>query len=82
MLAGAPARPALDEVTAALANGDPEAVLKLRCYRLAAAISNFDAATIATTHSFCQEALAGFGTLVTSSPTSASCRTSRTWSAR
>ena len=60
-LAGAePAWP--DEVTAALAEGEPEAV-KLRRDRLAAAISNFDAATIATTHSFCQEVLAELGTL-------------------
>jgi exodeoxyribonuclease V beta subunit len=51
-----------DEVITALADGDAEAV-KLRRDRLAAAISNFDAATIATTHSFCQEVLAELGTL-------------------
>ncbi len=61
LLAGA-APDGLDDVTAAMAEGEPEAV-KLRRDRLAAAISNFDAATIATTHSFCQEVLAELGTL-------------------
>ena len=35
--------------------------LKLRCHRLAHALSEFDAATIATTHSFCQQVLDGLG---------------------
>src|ERR1700733_684150 len=39
--------------------GQPEPQLRRR--RLARAISDFDAATIATTHSFCQEMLAGLG---------------------
>jgi exodeoxyribonuclease V beta subunit len=52
----------LDEVTTTLADGDPEAV-KRRRDRLADAISNFDDATIATTHSFCQEVLGELGTL-------------------
>ncbi len=32
-----------------------------RCERLARAVSDFDAATIATTHGFCQEVLSGLG---------------------
>jgi exodeoxyribonuclease V beta subunit len=51
-----------DEVTALLGSGPVEAV-ELRRDRLAAAISNFDAATIATTHSFCRDVLAELGTL-------------------
>jgi len=51
-----------DDVVEALAEGDAEAV-KQRRDRLATAVSNFDAATIATTHSFCQEVLGELGTL-------------------
>jgi exodeoxyribonuclease V beta subunit len=35
--------------------------LALRCHRLAHALSEFDAATIATTHSFCQQVLDSLG---------------------
>ncbi len=52
----------VDEVVALLADGPPEQV-RVRRDRLAAAVSNFDAATIATTHGFCQEVLAELGTL-------------------
>jgi exodeoxyribonuclease V beta subunit len=51
-----------DEVAALLARGDAETVGRHRD-RLAAAVSGFDAATIATTHSFCQEVLGELGTL-------------------
>jgi exodeoxyribonuclease V beta subunit len=51
-----------DEVVALLADGSLEEV-RVRRDRLAAAVSNFDAATIATTHGFCQEVLAELGTL-------------------
>jgi exodeoxyribonuclease V beta subunit len=61
VLGGAPAT-AGDEVVSLLASGGFEAV-KLRRDRLARAISDFDAATIATTHGFCQEVLAELGTL-------------------
>jgi exodeoxyribonuclease V beta subunit len=57
----------LDEVTAALADAEPEAV-KQRRDRLADAIANFDDATIATTHSFCQEVLGELGTLGDTDP--------------
>jgi exodeoxyribonuclease V beta subunit len=60
-LAGAPLeRP--DEIVALLADGD-RAEVEQRRARLARAIANFDAATIATTHGFCQEVLAELGTL-------------------
>ena len=61
ILQGAPPTGA-DEVVALLAEGPREAV-ELRRDRLAHAIANFDAATIATTHGFCQEVLAELGTL-------------------
>jgi exodeoxyribonuclease V beta subunit len=51
-----------DEVAALLAGGDRETV-RLRRDRLTAAVSGFDAATIATTHGFCQAVLAELGTL-------------------
>jgi exodeoxyribonuclease V beta subunit len=60
-LEGAPLE-SVDEVVTLLAAGEPSAVA-LRRDRLAHAISNFDAATIATTHGFCQEVLAELGTL-------------------
>jgi len=60
-LEGAPLESA-DEVVAFLASGERSAVA-LRRDRLAHAIANFDAATIATTHGFCQEVLAELGTL-------------------
>jgi len=60
-LDGAPLESA-DEVLDLLAAGEP-AEVSLRRERLEHAISNFDAATIATTHGFCQEVLAELGTL-------------------
>jgi len=61
VLAGAQPAPG-DEVAELLAEGGPVAV-KHRRDRLAAAVSGFDAATIATTHGFCQEVLDELGTL-------------------
>jgi exodeoxyribonuclease V beta subunit len=49
-----------DEVLELLAQGSAEQ-LAARCRHLARAISDFDAATIATTHGFCQEVLSGLG---------------------
>jgi exodeoxyribonuclease V beta subunit len=49
-----------DEVVRLLADGPPEVVGR-RCRNLSRALSDFDAATIATTHGFCQEVLAGLG---------------------
>ena len=60
-LAGAPITEA-DEISALLADG-PRVDVEVRRERLARAIANFDAATIATTHGFCQEVLAELGTL-------------------
>ena len=59
-LAGAPS--AGDAITDLLARGGAETV-EVRRSRLAAAISDFDSATIATTHSFCQTVLNELGTL-------------------
>jgi exodeoxyribonuclease V beta subunit len=56
-LAGAPPT---DEVVALLANGTQDQV-KQRRERLTRALADFDAATIATTHGFCQEVLGGLG---------------------
>ncbi len=58
-LAGA-APAGYDEVERLLADGPP-AELRLRRLRLARALADFDAATIATTHGFCQEALGSLG---------------------
>ena len=58
-LAGAPPD-AGDGVVRLLAQGAPEAV-RARRARLARALAAFDAATIATTHGFCQEVLGGLG---------------------
>ncbi|HEX2105425.1 MAG TPA: UvrD-helicase domain-containing protein [Solirubrobacteraceae bacterium] len=49
-----------DRVLALLADAPPEEV-ELRRQRLAAAVADFDAATIVTTHGFCQEILGGLG---------------------
>ncbi|HEY2006370.1 MAG TPA: UvrD-helicase domain-containing protein [Solirubrobacteraceae bacterium] len=49
-----------DPVLARLAEGSPEEI-ELRRDRLRRAVSGFDAATIATTHGFCQEVLDGLG---------------------
>ena len=61
ILAGAP-DPATDPVVTLLATGD-DAELQRRRDRLARAVADFDAATIATTHGFCQEVLAELGTV-------------------
>jgi len=58
-LAGTPPDPN-DRVLALLADAPPEEVeRRRRC--LAAAVADFDAATIVTTHGFCQEILGGLG---------------------
>ncbi|TML96357.1 MAG: exodeoxyribonuclease V subunit beta, partial [Actinobacteria bacterium] len=49
-----------DAVVRLLAEGAPEDVEQRR-WRLARALAGFDAATIATTHGFCQEVLGGLG---------------------
>ncbi|GAB3344644.1 UvrD-helicase domain-containing protein [Modestobacter lapidis] len=49
-----------DEVLRLLA-GAPDAEVEARRQRLARALAGFDAATIATTHSFCSQMLAGLG---------------------
>ena len=49
-----------DEVVALLGQAPP-AEVRLRCERLRRALAHFDAATIATTHGFCQEVLSGLG---------------------
>ncbi|WP_354580811.1 UvrD-helicase domain-containing protein [Rhodococcus sp. PvR044] len=49
-----------DPLVAHLADADPDTVA-LRRRRLLQALSDFDAATIATTHSFCQRMLDGLG---------------------
>ncbi|HEX9529565.1 MAG TPA: UvrD-helicase domain-containing protein, partial [Acidimicrobiales bacterium] len=51
-----------DELVAFLATGTPEEV-SCRRDRLHSAVANFDAATIATTHGFCQQVLQGLGVL-------------------
>jgi exodeoxyribonuclease V beta subunit len=56
----AAARAGSDEVNALLADAPP-AEVALRRARLARALAGFDAATIATTHQFCQQMLAGLG---------------------
>jgi exodeoxyribonuclease V beta subunit len=58
-LAGAPGAER-DEVVELLAEGSPAEVAMRRAH-LARAVSDFDAATIATTHGFCQEVLGGLG---------------------
>jgi exodeoxyribonuclease V beta subunit len=52
--------PENDDVVALLASAPPE-VVEVRRDRLARAVAGFDAATIATTHGFCQEVLSGLG---------------------
>ncbi len=56
----AAARRSADPVLALLAAA-PDPVLAERRERLARALADFDAATIATTHSFCSQMLAGLG---------------------
>ena len=59
-LAGA--TPEDDEVVRLLATGSPDEV-RTRHERLTRALADFDSATIATTHAFCQEVLGGLGVL-------------------
>jgi exodeoxyribonuclease V beta subunit len=59
-LSGAPMRRGGDPVVELLAAGSPGEVA-LRRERLSRALGDFDAATIATTHGFCQEVLVGLG---------------------
>ncbi|HWI08621.1 MAG TPA: UvrD-helicase domain-containing protein, partial [Solirubrobacteraceae bacterium] len=59
VLAGDPPA-ARDEVALLLSDGSPDEV-RLRRDRLRRALTDFDAATIATTHGFCQEVLGGLG---------------------
>ena len=61
IIAGAPDS-GTDDVVTLLATGDAQEV-RLRRDRLARAVADFDAATIATTHGFCQEVLAELGTV-------------------
>ncbi len=56
-----------DEVVELLA-GAPLDTVRERRARLADAIANFDAATIETTHGFCQKVLDGLGTLADTEP--------------
>ncbi|WP_068799844.1 UvrD-helicase domain-containing protein [Pseudonocardia sp. HH130630-07] len=61
VLAGAqPPDRAVDPVVAVLADAD-RAEIEVRRARLAEASASFDAATIATTHQFCMQMLAGLG---------------------
>ena len=54
--------PGTDPVITLLATG-PDKEVRSRRDRLARAVADFDAATIATTHGFCQEVLAELGTI-------------------
>nr|WP_239579084.1 UvrD-helicase domain-containing protein [Microlunatus panaciterrae] len=59
----APGRPPADDpVSRLLADGTPAEVAERRA-NIARALADFDAATIATTHEFCQQMLAGLGVL-------------------
>ncbi len=55
------AEPGGDDEVVALLSRCAEDELRERCDNLAHALANFDAATIATTHGFCQEVLGGLG---------------------
>lgn len=57
-----PDRPSGDEVVALLRDGTAEQI-ELRRRRLTEAMSDFDAATVATTHTFCNRMLAALGFL-------------------
>jgi exodeoxyribonuclease V beta subunit len=61
------ARAGDDEVLALLA-AVPDAEVEVRRDRLTRALAGFDAATIATTHQFCQQMLAGLGVAGDSDP--------------
>jgi exodeoxyribonuclease V beta subunit len=54
--------PGLDAIVTLLATGE-RSTIELRHQRLARAVADFDAATIATTHGFCQEVLGELGTV-------------------
>ncbi len=62
-----PALPSTDPVVAQLRAGDPEEVTA-RARRLRDALTHFDAATIATTHQFCQLVLRSLGVAGDSDP--------------
>jgi exodeoxyribonuclease V beta subunit len=64
----AAARVAADPVLRLLADA-PEEEVAARRERLARALAGFDAATIATTHSFCSQMLAGLGMAADADPT-------------
>ena len=49
-----------NELIAGLCDG-PGAMIAARCARLRDAVANFDAVTVATTHSFCNQVLRGLG---------------------
>ncbi|MFP5283813.1 MAG: UvrD-helicase domain-containing protein, partial [Actinomycetes bacterium] len=66
-LAGGAAPTPRDEVERLLLDG-PAEILRLRHVRLARAVSDFDAATIATTHEFCARMLDGLGVLAAAEP--------------
>ena len=57
---GEPEPSATDEIARLLADAPPDVVEQRRA-RLARALADFDAATIATIHSFCQDVLGGLG---------------------
>jgi exodeoxyribonuclease V beta subunit len=61
ILQGLPTRP-LNAVEALLATGEPEELTRRRD-RVTRALTDFDAATIATTHEFCLQMLDGLGVL-------------------
>jgi exodeoxyribonuclease V beta subunit len=61
------ARTSGDIVLTLLADAPPDEVA-LRRRRLATAVANFDAATIATTHQFCHQVLAGLGIAADTDP--------------
>jgi exodeoxyribonuclease V beta subunit len=66
VLAGRPPTLALDDLEALLISGDGQVTpteLELRHRRVARALADFDAATIATTHEFCLQMLDGLGVL-------------------
>ena len=67
--AGAPLG-STDPVIRLLSDGSPDEVAGRRDY-LARAVSDFDAATIATTHGFCQEVLSGLGVAADLDPSTA-----------
>ena len=58
-----------DDPVLQLLAGVPDAEAERRRLRLAAALADFDAATIATTHSFCSQMLAGLGVAADADPT-------------